>query len=485
MSATSSSRRSAPTIGRDEQVLARIIASCYSDPLRYVQLAFPWGQAGGPLEGHDGPDEWQRELLIEVGEWVKRGEPISGRWATATGHGTGKTTETAWLLLWFMSTRPDCAGVVTANTQAQLTSKTWRELSLWHQRAINKHWFEWTATRFQSVERPETWSISAIPWSESRPEAFAGLHAHDVIVVYDEASGIPDAIWEVSEGAMTTPGAFWFAFGNPTRNTGKFRSIFGAGRDRWHTRKVDSREAKMANQQEIAAWIEEHGEDSDFVRIRVRGEFPRAASDQFIPVDVAQAARERGYEPHIGEPRILTLDVARFGSNQSVASIRQGLKLYPQIKWRGLDLMQTVGRFVELIQQYAPAQILVDETGLGAGVVDRLKQLGHRVTGVNAGDKADDDRTYYNKRAEMWGRMREWLRTADIPDDNELFDDLIGPTYRFDHRMRLQLERKEEMARRGLASPDCGDSLSLGFAYTAGPIQYTQTDMMPDHEPDY
>jgi hypothetical protein len=468
-----------------EEALREQIAATHDDPLAFVTLAYPWGVPGGPLADKDGPDVWQVELLEEIREHIVSGSPLSFRSAKASGHGVGKSAFTAWIVHWFASTRPHCAGVVTANTQAQLKSKTWREVSVWHQRLINKHWFDWSATRFAVKASPETWGIDAIPWSEHNPEAFAGLHADDVLVIFDEASAVADTIWETAEGAMTTPGAFWLTFGNPTRNSGRFHRCFHADRRLWKTSAIDARTAKMTNKAELQQWIEAYGEDSDFVRVRVRGLFPKASSDQFISRGLAEEAAHREHTPHIGEQRILSVDVARFGDNASVATIRQGLKAYPQIKWRGLDTMQTAARIVEMIRKYTPAATLVDETGLGAGVVDRIRQLGYQVIGVNAGDKADDDKTYYNKRVEMWGRVRDWLRTADIPDDPELIDDLAGPLYSFDNRQRLVLEKKEDMARRGLSSPDCGDSLAIGFAYNVGPVQYSQADLMPEEEANY
>ena len=126
-----------------------------------------------------------------------------------------------------MSTRPHPQIVVTANTREQLLKKTFRELSVWHKLLINTGWFTWTATKFYHNDHPETWFAAAVPWSAERPESFAGTHAEHVMLLFDEASGIHDVIWEVAEGAMTTAGAAWLVFGNPTRNTGRFRECFG------------------------------------------------------------------------------------------------------------------------------------------------------------------------------------------------------------------------------------------------------------------
>lgn len=454
-----------PTMQPDaERELVEEIAACWDDPLRYVMMAFPWGEPGGPLENHTGPDDWQIQQMNDIRDHIRSGSELSLRDATSSGHGIGKSAETAWITLWFCSTRPHCAGVVTANTMAQLKSKTWRELSLWHKRAINAHWFKWTATRFFAIESPETWGIDAIPWSEHNPEAFAGLHAEDVLVIYDEASAIADAIWDVTEGAMTTPGAFWFKFGNPTRTNGRFHDCFGKHRNRVRTRQVDSRTCKMANKAELQSWVDAYGEDSDFVRVRVRGLFPRASTAQLISGEVAESARERMVEGWESSPKLLGVDVARHGDDQSVIALRQGKKVVSIERLRIPDTMQVAKHVAARIDEQRPDAVFVDASGMGWAVVDRLRELNHTVIAVQVGEKAHEEEKYYNLRTELWARMRDWLKEgADIPGDQQLIDDLTGPEYAFDNKMRLQLERKEDMKKRGLASPDAADAIMVTF----------------------
>lgn len=438
--------------------LAKAIAGTARDPLRYVYLAFAWGH--GDLANQSGPDDWQADILKTLGQGSITPEQAI-RIAVASGHGIGKSTLCAWIILWAMSTRPHLAGVVTANTKTQLETKTWRELALWHSRSINAHWFQWTASKFYHVLYPNTWFVAAIPWTKERSEAFAGLHAEHVLVIYDEASAVDDIIWEVSEGAMTTPSAIWCAFGNPTRNTGRFRECFGKFKHRWATRQIDSRTAKMANQAQLKEWLEDYGEDSDFARIRILGQFPRAGSNQFISSELVDEARKR--KPTAFGALVLAVDVARFGDDQTVLLARQGADVKILGKYRGLDTMQTAGKVAEAINQQKPAAVFIDGVGVGGGVVDRLSQLGYEVIDVNAGGRATDDKTYFNRRAEMWGKMRDWLPTGAIPDDQELCDDLIAPEYGFDAQNRIQLEKKERMKERGLASPDSGDALAMTF----------------------
>lgn len=462
-----------------------VVAACTTDPLRYVLTAFAWGT--GDLAGHAGPEPWQADVLRAIGE--HQTSPRSARAlriAVASGHGVGKSALVAWLILWMMSTRPQLAGVVTANTRTQLETKTWRELAVWHRRAINRDWFTWSASRFASVTHPDTWFVAAVPWSKQRPEAFAGLHARHVLVLYDEASSIADEIWDVSEGAMTTPGALWLAFGNPTRTTGRFRQCFGRFRNRWRTFQVDARKGRLASRQQIDDWIADYGEDSDFVRIRVKGEFPRQGTSQFIPAALVDAARTRrsiGYGP-----LIMGIDVARFGDDQTVFLFRQGDAVRHVARHRGLDTMQVAAHAAEEIVKRRPDAVFIDGIGVGGGVVDRLRQLGFRVLDVNAAARANNERLYANRRVEMWGQMRDWLRAGGcLPrDDAALADDLVGPEYGFDSGNRIALERKQDLRARGLASPDAGDALALTFAdpvWPDGEIPAQRDTGMQNYDP--
>ncbi len=425
---------------------AYIASTYFQDPVGYVRDV---------LQAE--PDTWQVEALNAVRD--------NKRVAGASGHGIGKTAFVAWIIHWFMATRPNPQVVVTANTKNQLDSKTWRELAKWNQKALNGHWFEVKATRMELRDSPETWFASAIPWTEHNSESFAGTHEEHVLIVFDEASAIADVIWDVVEGAMTTAGARWVALGNPTRNTGRFRECWGRFRHRWHTMQVDSRTAKMADQTQIDEWIADYGEDSDFVRVRVKGEFPKSSSAQLIStawVDDAVKYRAVGFEKL---PLILGVDVARFGDDQTVICARRGRKVYPLSKFREQDTMQVAGHVAAAIKALKPTLVNIDIGAMGAGVVDRLREQGFDVRGVNFGSEPTDKVKYANKRAEMWGETANWLKEGgEIPDDYELKQDLIGPEYSYTSSQQLLLEKKESMKRRGLSSPDCADALALTFA---------------------
>ncbi len=434
------------------------------DPLGFVHFAYPW--ESGVLKGQDGPDAWQTAILKEVGDQAKTGQDAI-RHAVSSGHGPGKTALCAWLIHWFLSTRPHPQVVVTANTRQQLVQKTWRELSKWHKLSLHQELFEWTSDRFYLKAHPSTWFAAAVAWSKERPEAFAGTHEKHVMMIFDEASLIEDAIWEVSEGAMTSAGAMWFAFGNPTRNTGRFRECWGRFRHRWRTWRVDSRTAKMADRKLLDQWVQDYGEDSDFVRVRVRGMFPRASSLQFIGSDLVRAAEKQKVPEHAVRhaPVVLGVDVARFGDDESVVVVRQGLSIRTLSAYREMDVIALGNLVANAETKYRADAVFIDEVGIGAGVVDYLRSLGRNPIGVNGGRRATRHTAYYNLRAEMWARMKKWLEAGgSIPADEKLFADLEGLQYGFDARNRLKLEKKEDLKSRGLASPDRADALSMTFA---------------------
>lgn len=459
----------------DDETLESRLTKFRNDPLGFVRWAFPWAQVGTPLARASGPEAWQTDTLTAIGARLQqqtgKGSAAPVLVAVASGHGVGKSALVAWLMIWAMATAGNTRGVVTANTEIQLKTKTWAELAKWFRLSRVRHRFRLTGTALQAkdTEAAKSWRIDMVPWSLNQTESFAGLHNQGlrILLVFDEASAIPDPVWEVAEGALTDQDTeiIWAVFGNPTQAAGRFRECFGRRQHRWLTRHVDSRESRLTSDDQIARWIEDYGEDSDFIRVRVKGEFPRSSSRQFIGTDLVDAARLRSCATDPEAPRVMGVDVARFGDDQSVILFRQGDCVSGEIRrYRGIDLMQLAAHVDALITEKQPDAVFVDGAGIGGGVIDRLRQLGRRVHDVNGGEAARRPREYLNRRAEMWARMRHWLKTGDIPDDTALAADLAGPEYGFDAKGRIQLEKKEDMKRRGLASPDAGDALALTFA---------------------
>lgn len=477
-------------------LIAQDMGRFFADPLGFVMYAYDWDNDTslhivelpeayrGRFNSKYGPDLWACEMLDQIGEEVKKRnfdgrtavDPL--RMATASGHGIGKSAFTAWLVDWIMSTRPFANGIVTSNTAPQLSSKTWAEIAKWTKKCITGHWFDVStgkgSLKMSHKQYPESWKCVGQTCDEHNSESFAGLHAANSspFYIFDEASAIPNIISEVAEGGLTDGEPFFFKFGNPTRNSGDFHSCFHANKHRWITRQIDSRTVKITNKELIKQWIADYGEDSDFVKVRVRGVFPSASSLQFISSDLVSAARKRPVEQTAlrGRTAVIGVDVARFGDDQSVIRTRIGrdARTWPAKRYRGVDTMQLSAHVAEQIRTLHQAGLhvvtFVDGGGVGGGVVDRLRQLGHDVVEVQFGSKPNDPKKYFNKRAEMWGNMKDWMAGGIIHDDEELAVDLTSVEYTFSNTDQIVLEKKEDMKRRGLASPDDGDALAVTFA---------------------
>ena len=454
------------------------------DPEAFVLFAFPWGQPNTPLEKFSGPRKWQRDTLRSIGQHLKDNRGLMDmdtlRQAVSSGRGIGKSALVSWLILWMLSTRIGSTVIVSANSEAQLRSVTWGELTKWQAMIINNHWWEISATKLvpaqwvcELVERDlkkgtRYWAAEGKLWSEENPDAYAGVHNHDgMMVIFDEASGIPDPIWAVAAGFFTENilDRYWLAFSNPRRNSGYFFECFHAKRDFWKTRTVDSREVEGTDKNVYKQIIEEYGDDSIQARVEVYGEFPSAGEDQFIsPVMVDDAFSRERYDDKTA-PIIIGVDPARGGADSTVIVVRQGRDLKKILRYRGEDTMTIVGRVIDAIEEYKPVLTVIDEGGLGYGILDRLTEQRYKVRGVNFGSKSNKPLMWGNKRAQMWGDMREWLKTASAPKDRQLKADLIGPMRKPDSKGTIFLEGKKEMKSRGLASPDAADALAVTFAF--------------------
>lgn len=479
-------------------MLAEDIASFTHDPLGHAMYAYPWGE--GILEGVEGPREWQCDVMEDIREHLQnpatRYQPL--RIARASGHGIGKSALIGMLVKWGLDTCDDCRVVITANTENQLLTKTSPEIGKWAKMAITADWFSPTATKLASSlpGHADSWRADLITWSEHNTEAFAGLHNQGkrIILIFDEASKIADKVWEVAEGALTDEGTeiLWIVFGNPTQATGRFRECFGRYRNLWNVDHIDSRTVEGTNKPYLDELIATYGEDSDIARVRVRGMFPSTSSMQFIATDIVDAARKHEVQTDLAEPIVMGVDVARFGDDHSTIYFRQGrdARSIKPIRLSQVDTMQLASRVAEEQRLHNAAMVCVDEGGIGAGVVDRLKQMGLPVAGVQFGSKPikavrlGDGTKCANRRAEMWAIMREWLKGSAIPDDQTLADDLTGIEYSFNARDEIQLEKKEHMKDRGLASPDDGDGLALTFAVPVLPSYYEAEGDLHDFTPD-
>ena len=330
---------------------------------------------------------------------------------------------------------------------------------------------------FESKEAPSDWFASAQSCRKENSEAFAGQHAANStsFYIFDEGSGIDAKIYEVAEGGLTDGEPMIFVFGNPTRNSGPFYDIFHKQRDLWTTFKVDSREAQITNKDSIAEWARLYGEDSDFFRVRVRGEFPNASSCQLISQDIVEQAMARKpdeFHPGMRPIALVGVDLAAMGDDKTAICTRVGNEVFDIKTLTKTDIEHVCAVLKDHIDWlyktfgFERVYVFMDRGGIGQGHVERMQYAGYNVHGINFAQTPDKPEEYKNKRSEMWGRMRDWLRDEDavLPDDDDLKYDLTAPEYFYDNGNRLQLESKDDMKKRGISSPDKGDALALTFA---------------------
>jgi len=466
-----------------QQELQALVGQFYDDPLGFVLFNYSWGE--GSLRGYDGPREWQAQFLLDLQRQIRERafdgvnpvEPI--RFSTASGHGIGKSALVSWLIDFIQSTRPFSKGVVTANTGEQLRTKTWSELAKWHSLGLTGQWFTMTSgkgsmSRYYKAH-PEQWRVDAQTCREENSEAFAGLHASNStpFYIFDEASAVPDKIFEVREGGQTDGEPMVFDFGNPTRNTGRFfMNMKGKFRHSYTRRFINSEDVEGTNKELFKQWEEDYGRDSDFYKVRVLGQFPDAGSLQFIPMSLYDDNAGRDVYVSEDDPLIMGVDVARFGDDKSVIWMRHGRDCsVPGFKaYKGMDTQFIGNEVSRLAKKYRPDAIFIDGGGVGAGVVDRARTLGVEVIEVDFGGKPQNTHRFKDTAAEMWSNLKEALKEGvRLPEDEDLRTDLTSREYGYTASgTKIQLERKEEMKKRGLSSPDLADALALTYVY---PVQ--------------
>ncbi|WP_272516258.1 MULTISPECIES: terminase [unclassified Providencia] len=457
-----------------EEQLINDIGMFTHDPLSYALYAFPWGETGTELENANGPRQWQAEALNEIGEHLRnpdtRHQPL--QLARASGHGIGKSAFISMIIKWGMDTCEDCKVVVTANTENQLRTKTWPEIAKWQRLSITKDWFTCTKTAIYSNDpnHANAWRADAVPWSENNTEAFAGLHNQGkrIILIFDEASNIADLVWEVAEGALTDENTeiIWIAFGNPTRNTGRFRECFRKFKHRWKTKQIDSRTVEGTNKEQIDKWIQDYGVDDDFVKVRVRGIFPSTSEKQFIPTGLTDAAMKRTVtQAEVSHaPIIIGVDPAYSGDDDAVIYLRQGL--HSKCLWTGsktTDDIVMAKRIADYEDQYQADAVHID-FGYGTGIYSVGMSWGRDWQLVQF-NGASTDPQMRNKRGEMYNNVKSWLKIGGAIDDQEVAEDLSTPEYKVELSGKILLESKVDIKKRIGRSPGKGDALALTFAY--------------------
>jgi hypothetical protein len=409
------------------------------------------------------PDPWQVEALRAMAQGHTR-------IAIRSGHGVGKSCMAAWTICWFANTRAPFKCAVTAPSAPQLFDVLVPETHKWFNK-LPEGWrtlWDITTDHIRLKSDPECF-ITARTSRADQPEAMAGLHSANILLVADEASGIDEAVYEAASGAMSSAGAITLLIGNPTRNTGMFWRVHTLERDRWHCMTVSSAASKRVTPDYVDEMARRYGENSNAYKIRVLGQFPSADDDSFIAAELVDSAMNRDVPLDATAPELWGLDCARFGNDASCLIKRKGYVVTEMPRrWRGFDTMAVAGAVKAEYDMAGskPKLIVIDSIGVGAGVVDRLHEQGLPILGINVGEQPSNKQHFMRLRDDLWHRLREWLQTrrVKLPRDDQLRDDLVAPKYAFTSDGKLKIEDKQSMRTRGLPSPDAADALMLTLA---------------------
>lgn len=503
----------------EEQAIADIVFKHHGDPLGFVMAAYPWGERG-PLEKYKGPDTWQKELLIELGEAIRNRHfdgvtpvmPI--RITRSSGHGIGKGVATAMIVDFLMSTRPGAIGTITANSYGQLETKTWAAIQKWTKLCLTAHWFTVTGNMMFKTEMREQWFTAAISCAPENAQAFAGQHnaTSTSFYIFDEGSNVDDKIYDIADGGLTDGEPMIFVFGNPSRSAGKFYRInFGEERKRWNHKAIDARTCLYGNKELQAEWLEDWGEDSDRYRVQVKGLPPQASDLQFISTKLVVEAQRRPPVVLRNDPIIGGLDVSRGGLDDCVFRFRRGFdaRSIPTFRLSGESVRDSTileNKAIDVLTngvwwtdphtgqkiKLPVAMLFIDGTGVGGPVADHLRNLGYekRVTEIQFGWTAPNTEGHEacgNMRTWMWSLMREALGRMAIDTTSDLEMDLVAPMYHYNAKNELMLESKQEIKKRlgtavSGASPDDGDALALTFARPVAPRNMVDVAEIDDED---
>lgn len=418
-----------------------------------------------------GPELWQGHFLKDVAKAMVDGKR---RFSVRAGHGVGKSTVEAWLILWFVLFHRNLKVPVTANSADQLRDVVWAEISRWLRELppFMRDFVELNTERVFIKADPESAFAVARTARPEKPEALQGFHAETLAFFIEEASGIDDIIFETAGGALSSENSWVFMFANPTRTSGYFFRSHHTNRASWRTYHVPCSHSSRVSPQYAVEIANEYGEGSNVYRVRVLGEFPLSEDDAVIPLGLIEASVGRDVTPSDVSGIVWGLDVARFGDDTTALAKRRGnVLLAPVREWRKLDNMQVAGLIAkdyrETPPDKRPASINIDVIGLGAGVVDRLRELGLPARGINVGEASPTDpKRFMRLRDELWWAARDWFDAKDctMPKDDGLISELVSPKYKIESSGKIKIESKDDMKKRGVKSPNKADAFCLTFA---------------------
>ncbi len=479
--------------------LLEYIAECGEDPAMFCHSAFLYeglkDATGSPITC---PTWQQDELTMGLAQEIQRpnGRP---HFSVRSGHGTGKTAAIAQLIIWFLLTHPDGLIPCTAPSAHQLQDVLWKEIARWLAR-LREPWknrMELTTDRLR-YKNPKSDGLGeaiARTARKENPDALQGFHAAEIMYVIDEASGVPEEIFQTAEGALTTPGAISIMTGNPTRISGTFYRSHHEDRADWNCLHWRSDRSPLVAKSYAEKMARKYGEQSFVYKIRVLGEFPSGNPDALIPLELVAAAAERELAEEVWKksPVVFGVDPARFGDDETGFCIRQGRKVHETNGWGGLDTVQVAARVYMEAKKWKPVTIFVDSIGIGAGVADQLRKISDiQVVDVNVSERPSNVETYHNFRSEMWWKAREWFERRDvsIPPDDTLISELSTQEWKVTDSGKIRVESKAERKRRlGIndgGSPDRGDALVMTFTQDVSTgYQQASSALMPEWHEDF
>lgn len=445
-----------------EEMYQNIIAQCAVSRVWFVQNVL----------GVDKIEDWQMEVLIALDNGETR---ISIR----SGHGVGKTALCAWLGIHFLLFRNNVKIPVTAPSSSQMKDGLIPETKLWAQKLPDflREQLDWTEDRIFRVEDRDNNFISFRTARADAPEALAGIHADHVMAIVDEASGVPDAVYEAAQGTMSTPGSIFVLIGNPTRAKGYFykTQTDKVLRKKWLTKKVGCMDSSRVDPEFINDIIATYGVTSNQYRVRVLGEFPDSNAESVIPKELVDAALTRDVDLIIGGRKVWGIDPGRGGDPTGFCCRNENV-VEELEEWYEADLMKIAGRihskWLALPSNKRPEAIYIDSIGLGAGLADRLREMDLPCIDVNVSESPALKDRYPRLRAELWYSSRYWfearnVRILDLPLAQQLADELVEPEAVFTSTGKSDVESKAAMRARGVKSPNLADALNITFAEDA------------------
>lgn len=418
------------------------------------------------------PDEWQRNVLMDIAGYTK----VSVR----SGHGVGKTSVEAIVLLWFLSCFRFPKVIATAPTRQQLNDILWSEVEKWRSKSpLLQELLTWTKTYVYMKGYEKRWF--AVAKTASEPENMQGFHEENMLIIVDEASGVEDDIMEAILATLSGKNNKLLMCANPTRTTGTFYDSHNRDRGMYKCHRVSSLDSTRTNKENIAAFIRKYGEHSNVVKVRVYGDFPAQEDDVFLPLPLIEQTVVNEIDTEKIYKITMGVDVARYGDDETIIATNVGGKIDIPVVRHGQSLMTTVGDIVmqykRLIKEYQNYKgvitVNIDDTGLGGGVTDRLEEVKIEerlrrleIVPVNFGSKPPQDGSedrYQDISTYMWATLKTLMENKEvsIANDEELVAQLSVRKYSITSTGKIMLESKKAMKDRGIKSPDRGDAVVL------------------------